>query len=338
MADLPAQMSALELREYSDHPELKLVQKPLPRLRDGQLLIKVSAASINPSDLHFLEGKYGIKKKLPVVPGFEAAGVVVDARAGFAGRRLIGKRVACAAGAEGDGVWAEYFAADARFCFPLLPTVSDEAGAASLVNPLTAWAMLDIALEARARAFVQNAAAGALGRMLFRLGRDRGLEVINIVRRPAQAEILKKDGAAHVLLSGEPRFERELLVLAKKLEATIAYDAIAGEATEQLSRALPPRSRIVVYGALSGEYCRIHPGMLIFRNSQLEGFWLSTWMAAQKPAKLQKLARQAQALIHESLGSEIQARLPLAEGARAVDLYRQNMSAGKVLIMPGLQA
>ncbi|MBX7058856.1 MAG: zinc-binding dehydrogenase [Leptospirales bacterium] len=328
-------MRALELKEYSEQPRLDLLQKKLPALKPGQLLIKISAASINPSDLHFLEGKYGIKKKLPVVPGFEAAGTVVAHRAGFRGSRLVGKRVACAAGAEGDGVWAEYAAIDQRFCFPLLNNVSDEAGAAALVNPLTAWAMLDMASERKARAIVQNAAAGALGRMLFRLGRRRGLQVINIVRRPEQAAILKGDGAEHILLSSDSRFERELLTLSRKLGATVAYDAIAGEATEQLSRSMPPRSRIIVYGALSGEYCRIHPGMLIFRNSSLEGFWLSTWMSEVSPSRLQKIARESQSLIGQELGTAIQARIPLSRGPEAVEQYRNNMSAGKVLILPG---
>jgi NADPH:quinone reductase-like Zn-dependent oxidoreductase len=339
MPSLPDTMLACELREYfRDRVELTTIHKPVPQPRKGQVLVQIAASSINPSDLAFLRGIYGIKKKVPVTPGFEACGLVVASGGGFFANALKGKRVACFAGATGDGTWAEYMVADAKSCLPIGKNITDEQGATALVNPLTAWALIKIAQEAGAKALIQNAAAGALGKMLDRLARKSGLKMINIVRRAEQAEALKAIGAEHVLLSEDPRMDRELMVLAKKLSATMAFDAIGGDATEKLARAMPSRSRVIVYGGLSGEACHISQGVLIFRELRAEGFWLSPWLERQSSLGMLRLAGKIQDLLSGELETHIQARYPVTEAQAAVDHYAKNMSAGKVLIVPGQKA
>ena len=167
---IPATMRAIELRSFERTPEsLVVVEKPVPRAGKGQVLVKMAAAPINPSDLAFLRGLYGLKKSLPVVPGLEGSGVVVAAGGGLRARVLMGRRVACSAPPGGDGTWAEYMVTSAAVCFPLGKKVSLEQGAMSLVNPLTAWALMDLARRGGHRAVVQTAAASALGRMILRL-------------------------------------------------------------------------------------------------------------------------------------------------------------------------
>jgi len=331
---IPDTMLAAELGEYSENPQIHTTHKPVPTPEAGQVLVRIAASPINPSDLAFLRGQYGFKKKLPVIPGFEAGGTVVASGGGWFANYLKGKRVACAASVTGDGTWAEYMVTEARNCLPLKKHLGEEQGSMALINPMTAWAMLDIASSSKAKAIVQNAAAGALGRMIHRLAKKRGMQVINIVRKPEQVEQLKADGAEIVLNQNDGRFERELLVQSKKLGASIAYDAVGGEMTGSLARSLPPGSRIVVYGGLSGEECRFHPGALIFMNQKVEGFWLSTWLGEQKPWSLLRTSGKVQDLIGEELRSEVQSRHTLSEVGQALEEYANNMSGGKVLITP----
>nr|MCU0493772.1 alcohol dehydrogenase catalytic domain-containing protein [Chloroflexaceae bacterium] len=96
--NIPRTMRALELQNYDGGPEgMQVVEKMLPALKPGEVLIRMTAAPINPSDLMFVRGMYGIKKELPVVPGLEGSGTVVAGGGGLAATALVGRRVACAA-------------------------------------------------------------------------------------------------------------------------------------------------------------------------------------------------------------------------------------------------
>jgi NADPH:quinone reductase-like Zn-dependent oxidoreductase len=294
----------------------------------------MAASPINPSDLASLQGLYGVKKPLPMVPGIEGCGTVVATGPGLLARRLLGKRVACAAGA-GDGSWAEYMVAPATQCSPLPASVSDEQGAMRIVNPYTAWAHLSITRQAGARAIVQTAAASALGQMVNKLARLRGVTVINIVRRDAQVETLRSLGAKFVLNSNAPDFDSQLRDRCRQLGARLAFDAVAGAMTTRLLAALPPEGRVIVYGGLAGEHITINPGDLIFNQRRVEGFYLSRWVAKQNPLALLAMQRQLYQL-GDLTHAAIQLRAPLEEAQRALTIYQTNMSAGKVLLTPGV--
>ena len=331
--NLPAKMRAAVLREYKDDIELHVTDIPVPLPRPGQVLLRMLRTSINPSDLSFMRGQYGIKKPLPVVPGFEGSGLVVASGGGLLGAYLKGKRVSTAARLEGAGTFAQYMLADAGSCIPLLKNVSDEQGAALIVNPLTAWAMLhDIVLKSGARAVVQTAAAGALGRMIQRLGTRLGLKIINIVRRTERVTALQAIGAEVVLDSSDSGFESELRRVTHNLGATVALDAVSGEMSATLLRNMPDNSRVVIYGGLSGETVPVQAGRLIFGGQRLEGFWLSTWIARQRGWAMIRLARRIQKMLANDLRTEVRAVVPLSDASRAVRSYQQDMSAGKVLI------
>jgi NADPH2:quinone reductase len=162
VTSIPATMRAVQLRAYDGNPEsVAVVELPVPRPGPGQVLIRVAASPINPSDLMFIRGLYGFKKPLPAVPGFEGSGTVVEAGGGMMPRFLKGRRVACAAADPNiaGGMWAEYLVTSAQLCVPLSKQVDMEQGATMLVNPLTAWALMEEARLGRHRAVVQTAAA-----------------------------------------------------------------------------------------------------------------------------------------------------------------------------------
>jgi len=128
-------MHALVLHAYEtgSYASLTLEERPTPHPGKGEVLVRMAASPINPSDLAALQGLYGVKKALPLIPGIEGCGTVVQIGPGILARRLLGKRVACAAGA-GDGAWAEYMVAPALQCSPLPGSVNDEQGAMRILT------------------------------------------------------------------------------------------------------------------------------------------------------------------------------------------------------------
>jgi NADPH2:quinone reductase len=277
---------------------------------------------------------YGIKKKLPIVPGFEASGTVVATGGDLVSRFFMGRRVACAASNDGDGSWAEYMLAPVGLCILLRKNISFEQGATAIINPLSAWALMGMARRGRHKAIAQTAAASALGRMMIQLGRRFNIETINIVRREEQVSLLKSLGATHVLNSNDPNFEAELQTQCRDLKATLAFDAVAGEMTGRLLRALPRNGRVTVYGALSLEASQIDAGQFVFRNKSVDGFWLSTWLSHQTLLSVLLTANQTQSLLTSDLKTEIRARLALNEAAAGLAEYTSQMTGGKILFTP----
>lgn len=336
MEKIPATMRAVELRSYEEgEGGLRVVERPVPRPGRGEVLVRMAAAPVNPSDLMFVRGLYGQRKRLPVVPGFEGSGVVVASGGGFMARYLKGRRVACAAPFDGDGTWAEYMAAPAAQCIPLRGGVEIEHAASMIVNPFTAWALMDIARRAGARGVVQTAAASALGRMVVRLGRSTGVAVVNVVRREEQVTLLRAEGAEHVLNSEEEGFDERLRELCAGARATVAFEAVAGEMTGRILRAMPKGGRAVVYGALSQEGCVVDPRSLIFESKRVEGFWLSDWLRAQNALRRIRVAGKVQRLLAGELKTEVRARLPLERAAEGLSLYKREMTGGKIILVPG---
>jgi NADPH:quinone reductase-like Zn-dependent oxidoreductase len=193
---------------------------PVPRPGPGQVLIRMAAAPINPSDLGFLRGPYGFQKPLPVVPGLEGSGTVAAAGSGILPHLLVGRRVACSA--RSGGTWAEYLTTPATFCFPLPKKLPLDQGAMLIVNPMTALAFFEIAKRDKHAAIVNNAAASALGRMILRLGHLYNIPIINIVRRQDQVELMRSLGGKYALNSSNPDFHAQLHKLSSRLKATLS--------------------------------------------------------------------------------------------------------------------
>lgn len=146
--------------------------------------------------------------------------------------------------------------------------------------------------------------------------------------------LLREMGAEHVLNSGDPGFDASLRDLCHRLGTTIGFDAVAGEMSARVLRAQPPGSRLLVYGALSLGASQVDPGSLIFEGKRLEGFWVSAWLRRRSVLGQLRIARRVQKLLAQELKTEIRARFPLEEAARALEQYAGNMTGGKVLLMP----
>ena len=327
-------MRALIIEQYGDPKSVLAVRDvPVPEPKAGEVLVKLAASPINPSDLGFVAGTYGFRKTLPVIPGFEGAGTVVAANAGVYGRWLMGKRVACAAPQTGNGTWAEYMACPAASCVPLKASTSFEVGAMLLTNPLTAVSLVSMARHRSAGGFIQTAAGSALGRMIARWARLGGIPAIHVVRSDKSAAALRETGEDHVLVSSATDFDDQLAALARGMNVTIAFDAVGGEMTRRLAAAMPEGGRVVVYGGLSGEAAKLDIGEAIFRNKSVEGFWLPLETKRIGTLGLLRRIRTVQRMGEGIFGSPVLARLPYEQIGEALALQPRG-SEGKVLLVP----
>jgi NADPH:quinone reductase-like Zn-dependent oxidoreductase len=326
MPETPETMRALML---TGRDRLEVQDVPVPRPGPGQMLVRMAASPVNPSDLMTVKGEYGIGAKYPFVPGLEGSGTVVATGGGLMARWMLGRRVALATGA--GGLWADYAVVEASRAIPLPAGVSLGAGAMSAVNPLTAIALLSLARGHSV--VVSTGAGGQLGRMIRKRAKEKGVKVINIVRRAEQVAALQAEGARHVLNSTDARFDADLAQICRELRCRMAFDAVGGEMTGRLAEALGPRSEILVYGALDQAAIRLHPGTMIFREVTVRGFWLSKWLP-RKPLPLMLWhAREAtQALKGGFAVSDVARVVPLEEAGAGIAAYAGAMSAGKTLI------
>ncbi len=325
-------MKALQIIDYSgEKTSFKLISKPINPLKENQVRIRIHSSPINPSDLMFIRGLYGIKKKLPVVPGFEASGTIVEISPDVT-KFQVGDRVACVAGSTGDGTYAEYLSTESDNCIPLLDSVSLEEGSMFFVNPLTSYALLELAKEKLATGIVQTASASALGKMIMRLCKERNIPLLNIVRKEEQISSLLELGAEHVINSSSPNFEKEYLKLSRKLKINFFIDAVGGEIAEKIFLLSPQENNMICYGNLSENSISINPGIFIFQKKSVSGFWLSFWIQSLPQKDFFKHTKDAQKLLSTSLRSEVHKRFSLEDGYEAIEYYKNNMSAGKILI------
>jgi NADPH:quinone reductase-like Zn-dependent oxidoreductase len=284
--ELPEQYKRIVLQEPAAELEnAKMVVETVDmcKPKSGEVLIKVLAAPVNPSDYgewsHVVPGQ-----NEPKPQGKEGSGIVIASGGGVYANSVVGKHVGFVSNVKGHGSYAEYTCVNAmEGVFPLPDTVETVDAASHFVNPYTAYGFLDTVRNrhyGKSRpGFVQTAAASQLGQMLVKLCQQENMTLINIVRRDDQAKTLRELGAEHVIVSSKDGWESELKDLVKEHKIQIAFDAIAGEMSGKLLDILPPKGTLFVYGRLSNQGCSgIQPLDLIYRKKKLEGWLFTNWI------------------------------------------------------------
>jgi NADPH2:quinone reductase len=327
---IPGMMRSV--RQHSAGGALVIESIPVPEPGPGEVLVRMAAAPINPSDLAALSGKTH-DQSWPFTPGLEGSGIVVGKGKGLFPALRMGKRVACSPNSGEDGTWAEYMKTSAMKTVPLPGGISQEQGAMMLVNPMTAMAFIQMAIHEGHPAMVNNAAASALGKMLIRLADHYSIPLINIVRNQAQVIPLKGMGATHVLNSSDPSFDQQLHDLSGKLGATLILDAVTGRETQRLLQAVPDGSTLVAYARLSGDPIQADPADLIKHGKKITGFQLGDWLSTKNTAFKLRLINRVKKQLSGCLFTHVQATFSLQEVEQAISLYRENMSKGKVLLV-----
>jgi NADPH:quinone reductase-like Zn-dependent oxidoreductase len=232
--------------------QVRLVRTPVPQPAADEVLVRIEATPINPSDIgnvfiaadlkaartETVDGLPALTAPMPAAAmkalatrvgapmpvGNEGAGLVVAAGSSAAAQGLMGRRVA----AVGGGMYTQYRALKAAEVLPLPPGITAAQGASCFVNPLTALGMVETMKLEGHKALVHTAAASNLGQMLNRLCIEDGVPLVNIVRSREQAQLLREQGAKHVCDSSAADFDAALADACAATGATLAFDAIGG--------------------------------------------------------------------------------------------------------------
>jgi len=328
---IPEIMLAVGLSEIDGSLITRKIPVPVPG--DGEVLVKVAASPVNPSDLARIK-HLPLSERKSFIAGIEGSGIIVGHGKGLLPGLWMGKRVACSAAKSNNGTWAEYMVTSAMACVPLPASISNEQGAMLLVNPMTAIAFLKIARSGNHKAIINTAAGSILGRMVEFLAARYRIPLIQIVRTEKQRELIASKGAEYVLNSSATNFESVLHDLAKKLYATIALDAVGGEMTRRLLLAVPYGSTVVVYGNFSGEQPLVDYRSMVTDNKKVSGFYLVNWLKENGMLNTLKCIMEARSMLKNHITIPVQAKFALDQVQMAVDMYKANMSGGKVLLVP----
>ena len=372
MTNLPAHARQLFSTATEDgHLELSIRDVPVPAPKDDEVLVRVEATPINPSDLavllsaadgnaftatangataalaeaarRALAPRFG--KPLPI--GNEGAGTVIAAGDDPAAQALLGKTIAAAGGA----FYAQYRLLRARDCLPLPDGVSAEEGASSFVNPMTALGMVGTMRREGYGGLVHTAAASNLGQMLVKLTLSEGVPLVNIVRSQAQADLLRGLGATHVVDSSAPDFMVGLIDAIAETQAFLAFDAIGGgklagqilTAMEAAAVRTNPANgpygsttmkQVYIYGGLSTEPTVISRG---FGMKWGVGGWLLTpYLQAAGPEEVMRMRAKVAAEIRATFASSYTRRITLDEAVKPdiIAAYNRRATGEKYLILP----
>ncbi len=353
--------------------KLEIVTVPTPEPEAAEVVVRVEASPINPSDLGLLFGGADmttariedgaviadipeamlramgprLDQALPV--GNEGAGVVVAAGDSELAQSLMGKTVAILGGA----MYSEYRVIKAKQCLVLPEGTTPAEGASCFVNPLTALGMTQTMRLEGHKALVHTAAASNLGQMLQKICLADGIDLVNIVRKPEQVKILEDIGAKYVCNSSEPDFMEKLIDALAETGATIAFDATGGGklASQILTAMEVAASRTATefsrYGSTTHKQVYIYGGLDRSPTELTRGFgmawgvggWLLTpflqKIGFEEAEKLrQRVAREVKTTFASSYVAEV--ALDDALTLDAIAVYGKQATGEKYLINPSL--
>lgn len=304
---------------------LKIMEMPEPMAGPGQVLISMLAAPINPADLLLLTGRHVFRPELPAPIGIEGVGVVAGLGEGVTTLSL-GDRVVLPFG----NTWAERLIMRAEDVVKV-PASLDVLQAAMLsVNPVTAAGLLE-GLQA-GDWLVQNAANSAVGSMVIRLARRRGIRTVNVVRREALASELLERGA-DVVLVGDHDLPNRIAEATQGARIRRGLDAIAGEAAGRLLETIADGGTLICYGLLADDRIILPATRVIFRDVHIRGYsrlrWLNTLSFEAKTAVYSELC---QLLEGGLIRSDVEAVYPFEQVQEAVNHAAREGRSGKVLL------
>jgi len=309
---------------------LRVQDVPTPPTGPGEVLVRMRARPINPSDLLTVRGFYGALLQLPATPGYEGMGVIEalgpDVRGLQVGQRVIVRTL---------GTWQEFVVVNGTSLIPSPDSVSDESAAQFVVNPLSAWIMVteELALQPGQR-LLQTAAGSTLGRIVLQIAKLRQLKTINVVRRREQGQELKALGADEVICTEDDDLVQRVMAITNGAGVPAAIDAVGGQVGGNVVQALAPGGVMLSYGLLSLEPIPINGALMIFRTLSVRGFWLTAWFRRASAEKQRAIIGEV--LRHMAKGEivpPVEAKYDLGDITEAVRHAERPGRHGKVLLV-----
>jgi NADPH2:quinone reductase len=325
-------MKSVRFYEFGNPSELLRVEDTeRPEPGANQVLVKMRARSINPSDLLTVRGLYGALPKLPATPGLEGMGEVEAVGEGVKnfspGQRVIPLGI--------SGTWQEYLLAYEQQLIPVPDSISNQTAAQFVVNPLTAWIMTveELGLQP-GEWLLQTAAGSTLGRIVLQIAASRGFKTINVIRRRAQVEELKALGADEVICTEDEDLVERVKEITGSAGLTKAIDAVGGRTGGAVVSAMGRGGVLLVYGVLSLEPMPVDSGRMIFTSMTVRGFWLTEWFRSAPPERQQDATKEMlQLMATNKIVPPVEAEYPLTEVLAAIEHAERMGRSGKVLLV-----
>jgi len=314
----------------------ELQDVPMQKPGKNEVLIKVEFAPINPSDMGTAMGFYpvypppnSIPENVPTRVGLEGSGTIVAVGEDCIIKHELGTKVSFFT----LGSWGQYIIVPSERCIPVQPGVSMEQ-AACIGNPATCIHLFDLTVKGGHKAAIQNAASSALGRMMIRYFKLKGVKLINIVRKNEYIDELLKEGADYVLNQEDEEFPIKLKEIAAKESATIAFDSIGGDMLGTILWCMPPESEIRLLGAFSMKPIQASIQDLLFEGKTIKGVWVTRFLQSLKPDEAHKFFTEIASMIKDTLKSNIAKKFKLEDFQAALKAYKELSGKGKILLCP----
>jgi trans-2-enoyl-CoA reductase len=308
---------------------LELEQLPVREPGAGEVLLKVLAAPIHPSDFGIILGKYGKLPELPTVAGREGVAEIVKTGDGVEGLQA-GDRVSVPAG---GGSWQSFLTVPADGLFHIPSDIPIEIAAMATVNPPTAWRLLRDANLSSGDWVIQNAANSAVGLHVIEMSRHLGLKTLNVVRREELIQPLLDKGGDVVVLE-DSGYEKKVAELTGGQPVKLALNSVGGESAIRLVRVLSQEGIHVTFGAMQFDAVRFPTRELIFNGIIMKGFWMDKWHREQSHARVQIMYDKVFDLMRKGIvKASVEAVYPLDDYKAAVEAAGQPR-LGKILFKP----
>jgi NADPH:quinone reductase-like Zn-dependent oxidoreductase len=327
-------MKAVQFAQYGKAAEVcEPVDLPEPGAPGaGEVQVQLEFAPINPSDLVYIEGNYGVRaKSFPAIAGGEGVARVVAVGDGVRHLKVDDRILTLLSGVMGS--WRERNNLSAATLFALPAGLDPQQAAMIGVNPPTALIMLTDYFQLQDGDWVlQNAANSAVGQIVIKLCKKYGWKSANIVRRESLVAPLQAIGADLVVVDG-PDMAKTIREATGGKGARLGIDAIGGEGTLKLSKAIRNGGIVVNYGGLSGKPCQMENAELIFRDVTLKGYWLQRFLTHAGPAKVIETYSKLAALVADgTMVVDVEKAYPLSECKAALAHAAQEGRNGKILL------
>jgi NADPH:quinone reductase len=325
-------MRALVQPQFGDPAQVLSVEEvSTPEPGPGQALVRVLLSPIHNHDLWTVRGSYGFKPEMPARAGTEMVGVV-EALGEGAEAPAVGTRVAIGGA---FGAWAEYVTAPAKALIPVPEAMSDEAASQLVSMPFSAIALLDFLELSEGDWFVQNAANGAVGRLLAQLAKARGVHVLGLVRRAAGVEELREQGIEAVVATDEDGWQDRVREIVGDAPIVAGVDSVGGSAAGDIVKLLAEDGVLVVFGAMASPTLEIGSGEVIFKQVVIKGFWGSTVFGAMSREKRAALMGElVTGIASGSLTLPVEKVYSLEEISDAARASAEPGRRGKILLRP----
>ncbi|MGW8484164.1 zinc-binding dehydrogenase [Microbacterium sp. NPDC055903] len=308
---------------------LAIEERPVPEPGPGQVRLRIVLSPIHNHDIWTIRGTYGFKPELPAASGTEALGVV-DALGDGVENLTVGQRVATGGT---FGVWAEYVVTKAAGLIPVPEALPDEAAAQLISMPFSTISLLQFLDVHEGDWIAQNAANGAVGRMLAQLGAARGVNVLGLVRRTAGIEELRAQGIGNVVATDQDDWRDQVARVTGGAPIAVGVDSVGGTASGDVLSLLAENGTLVAFGAMNSPVMEIASGDVIFKQATVKGFWGSkvsqTMDAATRGALFGELIQRAS---DGTLTLPVSGVFDAADAAEAVRASNTPGRVGKVLL------